>query len=204
METIKPGKYVELVYKLTATGSDGSVFTMEFTEQRPDRFVYGAVHDLLTKFQEILLDKPQGYEFGFTLSPKETEAEFGDRDEEAVITLDKSIFVVNGKFDSKTVAPGKILPMMTEDGYQIQGMVIDVTADKVTMDFNHPFAAKTVAYAGYVKTVRDATDEDMPQHSCGCGCDHHHHHDDCDCNHDHHHHHGDDCSCDCDDCDGCH
>lgn len=191
METIKPGKYVELVYKVKATGAEGDVFTMEFTEQRPDRFVYGVERGLIEELEKSLLNMKEGDTFDITLEPKDTIKEFGERDEKAVMTLNKSIFVIDGKFDSNTVAVGKVLPMMTEDGYQVQGMVTEITDDKVVMDFNHPFAGKTVNYAGHVKTIRDAKPEDMPHSGCGCGCDHDHE-DGC----------GDGCGCG--DCHGCH
>lgn len=190
METINPGKYVELVYKVKATGEKGDVFTMEFSEQRPDHFVYGVEKGLIDQLEKKLLGMKAGDTFDITLEPKDTLAEFGERDEKAVITLDKSIFTVDGKFDSDTVAVGRVLPMMTEDGIQVQGMVTEITAEKVTMDFNHPFAGKTVNYAGFVKFVRDAIPDDLPQHDGCCGCDHeHHHHDDGGC---------------CGDCGGCH
>ena len=169
METIETGKYVELVYKVTATGPDGYAFSMEFTENRPDRFVYGFEDGIVTNLENAVLNLPQGGTFDFTMSPADTEREFGKRDEDAVVALDKSVFTVDGKFDKKTVAVGRVLPMVTDDGHQIQGMVTDITGDKVVMDFNHPFAGKTVTYAGYVKTVRDSTPADMPQQGCG-GC----------------------------------
>ena len=31
MDTIKPGKFVELVYQVKAVDADGNTFTMEFT-----------------------------------------------------------------------------------------------------------------------------------------------------------------------------
>lgn len=193
METIKPGKYVELVYRATATDpASGGVFTMDFSENRPDSFVYGVEKGLIEQLETLLLDKPQGYQFNIAMTPEQTAKEFGERDPEAVIALDKAIFEVEGKFDSKNVALGRVLPMMTDDGYQIQGMVIDISDQKVTMDFNHPFAQKALNYTGYVKTVRDATADDMPQHGCGCGCERHGHHDEC---------HGHDGGCD--DCCGC-
>ena len=38
------------------------------------------------------------------------------------------------------VKKGAVLPMMTSDGYRINGLVVDVTDDEVEMDFNHPLA----------------------------------------------------------------
>ncbi len=60
--------------------------------------------------------------------------------------------------------------MMTAEGYRIAGTVFEI-GDKVKMDFNHPFAGKTVRYDGMVETVREATPEELtPAQGCGGGC----------------------------------
>jgi len=67
------------------------------------------------------------------------------------------------------VQVGAVLPMMTAEGYRVQGVVKEV-GDRIKMDFNHPFAGMTVRYEGTVEEVRDATPEELqPQHGCG-GC----------------------------------
>ena len=76
--------------------------------------------------------------------------------------------------------------MMTADGFRINGIVLDVTDDKVKMDFNHPLAGKDVRFKGKVTLVRDATPEELqPAQGCGCGCSHSdcgdHDHDGCGC-----------------------
>ena len=87
------------------------------------------------------------------------------------------------------VLVGNVIPMMTEDGYRVHGIVLNISDDKVSVDFNHPLAGKTVRYTGKVVNVRDAKAEDMqPQPSCGCGCGHDH----------------DGCCDNCGGCTGCH
>lgn len=97
------------------------------------------------------------------------------------------------------VKVGGALDMMTNTGDIIRGLVTEVTPEYVSMDFNHPFAGKTVEFDGEVIEVRDATEEELhPKHSCGCGggCSHHGDNDSCGC--------GDGCGCgdDCG-CDNC-
>ena len=75
--------------------------------------------------------------------------------------LDKEIFMVDGKFDDQTVFEGNTVPMMTSEGYRINGSVLKVTDDKVLMDFNHPLAGENLHYVGMVKLVRDATEEEL-------------------------------------------
>jgi FKBP-type peptidyl-prolyl cis-trans isomerase SlyD len=57
---------------------------------------------------------------------------------------------------------------MTADGFRINGLVKEITADKVKMDFNHPLAGKSVRFDGTILEVRDATAAELKP-SCGCG-----------------------------------
>ena len=140
----------------------------------------------------------EGLEAGgeFDVTVKAAEA-FGPHDPDQVARLEKDVFAVDGKFDSEMVKKGAVLPMMTSDGYRINGLVVDVTDDEVEMDFNHPLAGKDVRFKGSIITVRDATPEELqPAHGCGCGC-HHGGEDSCGC-------HGDGTdSCGCSDHEGC-
>lgn len=189
METIKPGKFIALAYDVYEVEKSENALMMKFTEEYPDKFVYGVEKDVLPEFERKLQGLKEGDTFEMTFSPEQA---FGAHLEEYVMELDKEIFCnEDGEFDSKMVYVGNVLPMMTEEGYRVHGIVLSVTEDKVTIDFNHPLAGKTVKYVGKVVTVRDAKAEDMEvhQHSCGCGCGHDH--DSC----------GDGC---CDGCSGCH
>ena len=65
--------------------------------------------------------------------------------------------------------PNTLVPMMTAEGYRVMGKVLEI-GDKVKMDFNHPFAGKTVRYQGQIVEVREATEEEIhPTSGCG-GC----------------------------------
>jgi FKBP-type peptidyl-prolyl cis-trans isomerase SlyD len=82
--------------------------------------------------------------------------------------------------------------MMTQEGMRVEGIVLQVTDDKVVMDFNHQLAGETVRYKGFVQLVRDAKREELQphHHGCGCGCEscgddcgHDHCGEGCDCGH---------------------
>ena len=69
------------------------------------------------------------------------------------------------------VKEGIVLDMMTNTGAIVSGIVKKVTPEYVEMDFNHPFAGKTLEYEGEVMDVRDATEDELhPKHGCGGGC----------------------------------
>lgn len=168
-ETVGPGKFVAYSYRLTDE-KDGKLL-FEATADAPDVLVYGVSHEVIPGLLAAIKDLGKGEKFDVVLEP---EAAFGERFEDNVVTLEREIFEVDGELDDKVVV-GAELPMMTAEGYRILGRVLEITPESVKMDFNHPFAGKTVRIAGVVEEIRDATPEELsPVHGCGCGCGHDH------------------------------
>ncbi len=166
MEKITPGKYVELGYDLYSVEADGKEKLVHQTDAKdPEKLVFGVTRGVIV---EKAID---GLSAGdaFNVSATADEA-FGPYDPEQVVTLDKEIFLVDDKFDDEVIKPGALVPMMTADGFRINGLVKEVTDTHVKMDFNHPLAGKNVRFDGKVLTVRDATEAELrPQGGCGCG-----------------------------------
>ena len=78
--------------------------------------------------------------------------------------------------------PGAYVPMMTADGFRINGLVKEVKPDSVVLDFNHPLAGSAVRFDGTILAVRDATPEELhPAHGCHCGSGDCHCDSDCNC-----------------------
>lgn len=183
MEKIKPGKYVEITYDLYQINADGSEkLVHQVDPEDPEKFIFGVTRGMIEPLEKALDGKEPGDKY--EVSVKADEA-FGPYDPEQVVTLEKEIFMVDGKFDADMVKAGSLVPMMTADGFRINGLVKEVTDKEVVMDFNHPLAGKDVLFKGEVKTVRDATPEELqPAHGCGCGCHDHGCSDDgCGCEH---------------------
>ena len=168
MEIISTGKMVEIAYKIFLVEKDGDTMIYEFKADKPDHFVFGHEPGMLESFTNHLEGLKAGDEFDFILSPIEA---FGERNPDLVQVLDKSLFFIEGEFDSDRVYEGAFVPMMTGDGMRIEGIVKEITDDTVTIDFNHQLAGETVKYTGKVINVREATDEEKnpPRHQCG-GC----------------------------------
>ncbi len=166
METIKPGQFVELTYKLYVGPEDELM--EETSEDSPLRFVCG-VEQMLPSFEAKIMDLKVGDTFDFVIPCNDA---YGERDEEHVLELDKKMFEVDGKFDDECIFPGNTVPMMDANGNRFNGSVLEVKENIVVMDFNHPLAGEDLHFVGTVKTVRPATPEELnPVHSCGCGCD---------------------------------
>ena len=191
MEKIQVGKHVTLAYEIFVENDGEFVSMYKYTAQRPDHFVFGLDPGMIEGFMKNIINLEQGAEFDFSLKPAEA---FGEPDPEMIVDFDRDVFKNgDGEFDSERVFEGGVVPMLTAEGYRVEGIVTHLDEDKVTIDFNHQLAGKTVRYAGRVIEVRDATPEELQpkHHHCGCGCDHDHEH----CDHDHDH-----CDCGCEGC----
>ena len=165
MET-KKNKFISVSYKLYAIADDKKELVEETSNDRPFQFItgFGVALDGFEMAVEVL---EQGADFNFEL-PKELA--FGDYDEKRVISLDKSVFEIDGKFDNEVVFKGARVPLQNEDGNFFMGIVLD---------------------------NREATKEEMQAfvsqmsgHGCGGGCEscsggcgHHHEGESCDCGH---------------------
>ena len=173
MDKIIPGKYVELGYDLYKINAAGTETLMDQTEGGdPEKIVFGVTQGMIKPLETAIEGLGKGDKFNVTASADEA---FGPHLEENVVTLERDIFLVDGKFDEEVIAVGKYVPMMTADGFKINGLVKAVTDKDVTLDFNHPLAGFAVRFDGTILEVRDAKPEDIqPEHGCGCGCDHDH------------------------------
>jgi FKBP-type peptidyl-prolyl cis-trans isomerases 2 len=182
---IAKNKMVSLTFDLHVDNADGELLE-QVTAENPLSFIYGyemMPPDLESKLEGLKQGEP------FKVNCKDAYGEFHEED---IIELPRDIFVVNGTFDSKLVKVGNMVPMMSTSGQRMNGIVLEITDNSVTMNFNHPYAGKNLFFKGQVLEVRDATDEEIAAVASGCGCGCHGHSHDCD---------GD---CNCDDCDGEH
>lgn len=188
MEKITSGKYVELGYDLYQVNPDGSETLVHQTNvEDPERFIFGVTPGMIVPLEKAVEGLEKGGKFNVKVSADQA---FGPYDPEQVVELERDIFIVDGKFDEEVIVPGAYIPMMTQEGYRINGKVVTVTPTHVKLDFNHPLAGKDVRFDGEILAVRDATPEEIHP-ACGCGCGDHGCSDDC-CS-DHHHGCGDGC-----------
>lgn len=169
MEKIKSGKYVELAYDLyEVSPKGGQILVHQTATDDPERIIYGVTPGVIRPLEAAIEGLSTGDSFDVTVKAEEA---FGPYDPEQVAHLEKDIFEVDGKFDDEMIKKGALVPMMTAEGYRINGLVIDVTDSEVVMDFNHPLAGKEVRFKGKIGAVREATPEELkPAQGCGCGC----------------------------------
>ena len=194
----KHNMFVAVSYTLYTVDGEKKEKIEEAPASKPFEFITG-FGVTLDEFEKQIAQLDKGADFEFQLSKEQA---YGDFEQERVLDLDRSIFQINGHFDHENIFEGAVVPLQNEDGNRFYGRVLEIGADKVKMDLNHPLAGKTLCFSGKVIDKREATNQEIQnlvnflsgEHSCGCGCgcddcggdcDAHHHAGGCGCGHCH-------------------
>ncbi len=162
---IDKNKVVLLSYELKVSSGD---IVDEASTQDPFAFIHG-IGQTLEAFDDKLSGLNPGDNFSFEL---EAEDAYGPVVEENIVTVPKAAF--QGMPEEELVEDAE-LPMQDNQGNRFYGTVLEINADTVLMDFNHPLAGEKLFFSGKVLEVRDATKEEIAHgHVHGPGGHHHH------------------------------
>lgn len=167
---IENNKMVSLIYELRESNAGGKVIE-SVVESRPLKFVYGTGR-LLPLFESNLFSLNAGDNFSFPLGSSDA---YGDRVEEMIVNVPKSVFVTDdGKLNEEVCRVGNEVPMMDSEGHHLNGIICEICEDHVRMDFNHPMAGVDLYFSGKIIEVSDPTDQELAgTHSCdSCGSSH--------------------------------
>ena len=115
-------------------------------------FVFGCAQ-VLPALERGLLGASPGDERTIEADPEEA---FGDRDEEALLEVDRADFPGG---DAAQV--GDEIIATRPDGVEVAHSVVEVTDDVVLVDLNHPLAGQRVRFVVSVLNVRRATDDEL-------------------------------------------
>ncbi|MFN5673843.1 MAG: peptidylprolyl isomerase [Bacteroidota bacterium] len=149
---------VSVEYTLSANTLNQPETLVEQTDiKHPFVFLYGH-HGVLPEFELQLKDKAVNDPFDFYI---EAENAYGHYENEYHVNLEKQIFQVDGVFDTDRVFVGNRIEMNDANGQPLEGVVTEISASHVKMDFNHPLAGQRLHFVGRVLDVRKATDEEL-------------------------------------------
>jgi len=169
---ISKNKMVSLSYELKIDEENGSIIE-QTTSEEPMKFIFGTQR-IFPVFESKIKGLEEGNDFKVCIKSEEA---YGKVDEKAIVDIPKNIFELEGKFDEDKIKVGNVIPMVTENGQQLQGLVLEVSEESVKMNFNHPLAGKDLYFSGKVLEVRDATEKEIAdstnENSCNCeegGC----------------------------------
>lgn len=170
---VTKNKVVALEYVLKVKGEQVD----KATADKPLEFIQGT-GSLLPLFEQNIEGKDVGDAFAFTLSPADG---YGEWHLENIVDLPKAAFEIDGQLREDLLFVGNVIPLMNQAGGVIPGKVLEIGADSVKMDLNHPMAGKTLDFTGKILSVRDATEKELTEglhgefagsHRCSChgGC----------------------------------
>jgi len=169
---ISKNKMVSLSYELKIDGENGRLIE-QTTSEEPMKFIFGTQR-IFPVFESKIKGLEEGNDFKVCIKSEEA---YGQVDEKAIVDIPKNVFELEGKFDEEKIKVDNVIPMVTENGQQLQGLVLEVSEESVKMNFNHPLAGKDLYFSGKVIEVRDATEKEIAdstnEDSCNCeegGC----------------------------------
>ncbi len=137
-----------MVYTLRCDDSEGEIIE-EATTQEPMEFTFG-VDPMLEDFDNALKGLQTGEKFEVTIPS--TRA-YGEEREELFIELPKSKFMADGEWDEESLIEDEIVSIESEDGEEMQGLIVEVRLNSVIVDFNHPLAGENLFFSGAVLKI---------------------------------------------------
>lgn len=101
---------------------------------------------MIPALEQVILDLSAGDKQQVSLDPRDT---FGFPDEENKHWMDKSEFVLDIELEE-----GLLIEFGTPAGDQIPDIILEITEDKVLVDFNHPLAGHEVVFSVEVVDIK--------------------------------------------------
>ena len=135
---------------------DGEVVDMA-EKDKPLSFIHG-IGMMVPGFESNLEGLTSGTKYDFKLTPEDA---YGAYNEEAVVDLPISTFMVDGKVNEKMLNVGQVVPMQDQNGSPLNGTIMEINEEAVKMDFNHMLAGKELNFTGEIIDVREATKEEI-------------------------------------------
>ncbi len=166
-------KYIAVSYDMFVLDEGDKWELMETaTAQKPFTFVSG-MDMTLDDFENHIITLQKGDRFDITLTPEQA---YGEYVEEAVVTLPRSVFEIDGILNKKYIYEGAVVPLNNADGERFNGTITEITDDGITVDLNHPLAGETLHFVGVVLESREATTAEIEEMAktlaggCGGSC----------------------------------
>lgn len=151
LSTIQPNAHVVLDY--TLRDDEGEVLDASDAEGgHPIEYVHG-YGMLVPGLEAALIGLRAGDEREIVVP---AEAGYGEYDDELVLELDRAEFP-----DPTAVQVGDEFVAESPDGDEVAMEVLEVKDDVIVVDANHPLAGVTLHYDVKVKSVREATQDEI-------------------------------------------
>ena len=153
MDSIQPNARVVLEYELR--DEDGAVVDSS-TQEGGEPIVYVHGYGMIVPGLEVgVVGLKVGDEREVVVPP---EAGFGEHDDELVLEVDRADFPRPAE-----VKVGDEMVAESPEGDEAIMRVLEVKADTVVVDANHPLAGKTLRYKVKVREIREGTEAEIAE-----------------------------------------
>ncbi len=131
----------------------------------PVEFLVGG-DDLLPRIEEALQGHAPGAKLDLHLEPEEA---FGDFDERLLFLEPRNLFLAD--IEEGMTLEGSALPKGTNPDAPKNALytITEIYPEHIVLDGNHPLAGIAIRLSLTVVAVREATEEEIGQGSCGTG-----------------------------------
>lgn len=144
-QIVQAGDCIRIHFSLSLTDGtvvDGTILDKENNRSnQPYEFCLGQ-GVMLNAFEDIIIGMQVGEHRQFQLPPQDT---FGFADESNFHWIEREKFSAFSQ--QHELQPGLIIEFDTPAGDKVPGVVLQLEADQVLIDFNHPLAGKEVIFA---------------------------------------------------------
>ncbi len=148
-------KVISINYNLHKDTAEGEM--IESTEGKEPLVFLSGLGQMIPEFEANVAELNAGETFSFGIK---SENAYGKRSDEAIIELEKEMFLDEGKL-AEGIEEGKIVPLQDQNGQVVPAKVVKVNEATLTMDVNHPLADQDLHFTGNIVEVREATAEEL-------------------------------------------
>ena len=142
-KTVQTNSTIRWRYQLQL--SNGSVFE-QHSDESGDLLHLGK-GELHPNIESVLPSLQEGEKTIFIFSPEEA---FGYRDNDAIQTLDPTLFS-----QEQPPEPGQIISFTIPSGQEIPGHILQCDQQGVVVDFNHPLAGQNITLSVEIVAIVD-------------------------------------------------
>lgn len=149
---VEKNKQVSIAYKIAEDEPNGEIL-VEITEEDPEVILYDDDMENLV-FYSRLKGLSAGDSFSFVLEPEDA---FGEYDEDEIVDSDLDNFAEKTNVDAKDITEDMYFTYNNDEGETDYFRVKSVNhlTNKITLDFNHPYAGKKIKVEGKIIDVRE-------------------------------------------------
>ena len=154
------------VVTMNFTLKDDSGNVLDSTKENDSFSFISGANQVLPKLEEKIGEMLIGSKKDVVLAPEDG---YGVYQQEAVRTIKKSEFPEDVELDK-----GMGFLAKSPQGKDVQFFIKEIEGEKITVDFNHPLAGKTLHFNLELLNLRDATPEELNHGHVHDAGGHHH------------------------------